>query len=461
MPHSSMSTSLPAELWLHIFEDLTTQRFPMKDLDYKLLRSRNSFRICRKLCGSQPWIAGSLLHVCKSWHASIKPLLYNTVFLRKASQVKALASLLRRNNTPRPKDPDIGSWVKRIVIMINDPNDRISAYEFGDLMSFCHNLAALHIPRYLPDESTVYLYPDPHAIFRHISLTGPTLRILNLGNCISQRISMTLPMGFFQEMVALRAFRCDSKIVVYNLQPLDYLSVETWSLNGLEHENLSIKELFIQDIPFMSFPLSYSAPEHLSRLDLDITSTLPCSKWEIEDVEEGGMANQTVDDPDSDPESMPSLGGVSDETSNDSDSDSDSEGGDGVGTFPPISDRGDLQKGALDVLPPSVTYLHLVCRSWESLRGSIQRLPESVTCLGLEPINKPHCEDKSYRHLMHILREIIAPGLAVVQLNHWQSCVDLRTRHAGLLKEVVDILKNRNVELWDAEGAVMMTNTIP
>ena len=64
-------------------------------------------------------------------------------------------------------------------------------------------------------------------------------------------------------------------------------------------------------------------------------------------------------------------------------------------------------------------------------------------------------------HLIHIFREIIAPGLAVVQLNHWQTCVDLRTRHVSLLKEVVEILRNRNVDLWDAEGDVMITNTIP
>ncbi|KAJ8507143.1 hypothetical protein ONZ45_g10463 [Pleurotus djamor] len=304
--------------------------------------------------------------------------------------------------------------------MIGDPEDRVASSDFGDLMSFCNNLTALHILRHLPDESMIFLYPDPQAIYRHILLTASTLQILNIGQCIYQRTAGGLPTEFFTELTALREFRCDTRIVMHDPKPLDYLSAETWTLRRLaDRDDLSLQELSIQNVS--SFPLSYPATERLRRLNLDITEALPRRRWETENEDIDGVADGDLD-----------SHGL--------------QGADGEGS--------DLQKNVLNLLPPSVTYLSLICHSWEDLRGHIQRLPTSVTSLGLE-VGTYHGKDKSYRHLIHICREIIAPRLTVIQLNHWQTCVDLRTRHPGILKEFVEMLRNRNVALWDAEGSVM------
>ncbi|KAJ8520502.1 hypothetical protein ONZ45_g2656 [Pleurotus djamor] len=292
-------------------------------------------------------------------------------------------------------------------------------------------------------------------------------------------------------MTALRALRCDSQVILDKLPPLDYLSVQSWTLRKLKHNDPSIRELFVREV--LSFPLSYSPNEDLRRLNLDITYAIGTHGLDSDDLDqaenptdladsvdgsgnnpesdgtrkdnkegdeeegeeefEGGRASEVdedEDDPESDLESMPSLGT----------DDSGSSGGDGFGHFSHFGfgGAGDLQNDALDLLPPSVTYLSLVCGRWADLEGRLQRLPVTVTSLGLEA-HKAHCKERSYRRLMEVCRDLIAPGLTVVQLNHWQTCVDLRTRHAGVLKEFVEMLRNRNVELWDAEGSIMKSTT--
>ncbi|KAJ8507139.1 hypothetical protein ONZ45_g10467 [Pleurotus djamor] len=423
MSQPSISTHLPAELWHQIFNELMIRRFPMKDLDYKLLRCKNPLRICRALQRAQPWMARLLL-VCKIWYMSVLPFIYGTIFLRKASQIKALASLLRTNDASpsRSQNPGIGSWITRLVIMIDKPEAySVASSDFGDLMSCCHNLTALHIVKYLRLEATVL---DRRAIYRHILLRAPTLQILNIGRCMTTVAELR---EIFTKLAALRAFRCDTLIEMDGLRPLEYLSAETWTLGTLINRrvNLSVQELFIQGVN--SFPLrSYPVNERLRRLNLDITKILPRCGWET--WTEG-------------------IDGVDD---------------DSHGLQWPKDDSEqyyDLQKDVLDRLPPNVTYLSLICGSWEDLRGRIRRLPESVTSLGLEA-GKHHDKNNSYRHLIHVCRRMRAPGLTVVQLNHWQTCVDLRTRHPGVLKEFVEMLRNRNVELWDAEGYVMKS-TIP
>ncbi|KAJ8456795.1 hypothetical protein ONZ45_g18573 [Pleurotus djamor] len=239
-------------------------------------------------------------------------------------------------------------------------------------------------------ESAIYRYSRVHGLLHRILRTASTLQILNLAAWIPPHTERAFPRGFFEKMSVLRAFRCDNDIIMPNIQPLEYLSVGEWTLEGVLDDNpsMAIGELFVRDISL--FPILYPESKHLHRLNLDITPLLP------------------------------------------------------------------TLRDAFDVLPPTVTYLSIIVGRWEDVRGRIriQRLPASVTTLGLEA-GEVHCKDRSYRHLVNECRDIIAPGLTVVQLNNWQTCVDLRTRHPGLLKEFVEMLGNRNVELWDSEGFVM------
>ncbi|KAJ8520517.1 hypothetical protein ONZ45_g2681 [Pleurotus djamor] len=425
----------------------------------------------------------------------MKPLLYDTIFLWKASQVKALASLLRKHSTSTYGNldhPNTGSWIKRIIIMISNPNERLASSDFAELMSSSRKLTALHIVMHLPDESTRDQFPNPETLFPDISLAAPTLRILNLTEsiCNDFKDEPVISNDFFAKMTALRALRCDSHITLDKLQPLEYLSTSKYTLEKLKHNNPSIQELSIRDATV--FPLSYSPNEHLRRLNLNIiygihTSGQPSDNGEDdqadtnpsgsggnlggrvseEEEKEKEMVDQVnylaelepLDDPDSDSDSE-DVSGPSQMLAAGSEvatigSDSNAGGGGGLGIFDGLVwGRGDFQTDVLDLLPPTVTYLSLVFGRWKDLLGNLQRLPTTVTHLGLEA-GLTHCKDKSYIHLIDICRDLIAPGLTVVQLNHWQICVDLRTRHAGLLKEFVEMLKNKNVELWDAEGSVM------
>ncbi|KAJ8487510.1 hypothetical protein ONZ45_g14309 [Pleurotus djamor] len=380
-------------------------------------------------------------------------------------------------------------WIKRIIITISNPNYRLPASDFGVLMSSCPNLTALHNVMRFPDESPDYHFPNYEALFDGILRTASSLQVLNLADTVYPHEEPAIPNEFFEKMTALRALRCDSQVILDKLPPLDYLSAQSWTLRKLKHNDPSIRELFIREV--MSFPLSYSPNEHLRRLNLDITYAIATHGSDSDDLNraenltdladfvddsdsnpdgdgtrkdneegneeegaeeyEGGRASEVDedgDDPESDLESMPSLGT----------NDSGSSGGDGLGHFSHFSFGGDLQNDALDLLPPSVTYLSLVCGRWADLEGRLQRLPATVTSLGLEA-HKAHCKEKSYRRLKEVCRDLIAPGLTVVQLNHWQTCVDLRTRHAGVLKEFVEMLRNRSVELWDAEGSIMESTT--
>ncbi|KAJ8507131.1 hypothetical protein ONZ45_g10465 [Pleurotus djamor] len=453
---SAISTSLPTELWHQIFNELTIRRFPMKDLDYKLLRCKQPSRVCRKLYRSQPWIAHSLLLVCKLWNSVVKPMLYNTIFLWKASQITDLALLLRGQGPPSADHPRIGSWIRRIVIMIHDPKDRIDFSNFGELMSSCHKLTALHVVMHFPDASD--RYPSSLVLFENILHTASTLQILNLVACAPHYSDNSIPNDFFKKMTALRAFRSDNDINPPNIQLLDYLSVGGWTLGKsvYQYPSMAIRELFIRDIS--SFPISYPQNEDLRRLNLDITGSFLSYGSELDD----SAGDQTVhnllggsgvdlDGHGSEEEEVVVGGGAvaADQMTVDNPE------SDFVYSEPSASSE-DFQIAALDVLPPTVTYLSIIFGRWEELGGRIriQRLPISVTGLGLEA-GEEHCKAKSYRHLIHICRDLIAPGLTVVQLNHWQTCVDLRTRHPGLLKEFVEMLGNRNVELLDAEGSVM------
>ncbi|KAJ8480684.1 hypothetical protein ONZ45_g15578 [Pleurotus djamor] len=367
--------------------------------------------------------------------------------------------------------------------MISDPNDRLASEHFDGLMSSSRNLTSLHVVMHLPDESTKYEYPNLQTFLPSILLAAPTLRILNLADCIYTHQEPAISNEFFEQMTALRALRCDSQVILDKLQPLEYLSVQAWTLRKLKHNNPSIQELFIREA--MVYPLSYSPNEHLRRLNLDITYGIHTDGRQSSDDGEEDQADtspvvsgrdlegraseeddkdvveqvnhlfglEVLGGPDSDSEDVSSPSEMS-AASLEVDtivSDSDAGGAYNWG-------RGDFQTEALDLLPPTVTYLSLVFGRWRDLLGHLQRLPATVTHLGLEA-GTTHCKDKSYRPLIDICRDLLAPGLAVVQLNHWQTCVDLRTRHAGFLKELVEVLRNKNVDLLDAEGAVM-SNTI-
>ncbi|KAJ8480685.1 hypothetical protein ONZ45_g15575 [Pleurotus djamor] len=45
-----------------------------------------------------------------------------------------------------------------------------------------------------------------------------------------------------------------------------------------------------------------------------------------------------------------------------------------------------------------------------------------------------------------------AAGLIFIQFSDPDACMDLRTRHADVLNQLVEILKTRNIDLRDAEG---------
>ncbi|KAJ8507133.1 hypothetical protein ONZ45_g10469 [Pleurotus djamor] len=352
--------------------------------------------------------------------------------------------------------------------MISNSKDRIHSSHFGHLMSSCHTLTALHVVMHLPDESsTNRRHPSSHFLFHNILHVASTLHTLNLTSCIPAYSETAIPGDFFNKMRALRAFRCDNDVFLPKLnntsiKALDYLSVGEWTLeeamDGCDGwPSMAVGELSVGDI--LSVPVSISYPEnqqHLRRLNLDIAHSLPTPRSDSTDDQVQAAHNHNLPGG-----SGIDIDGQNSEVLMEEEGEGQQEGDgadqevDNASSVISISSE-NLQTGALDVLPPTITYLSLLIRRWEHLSRHIfiHRLPASITTLGLEA-GEEHSTDTSYRHLVNTCRDIIAPGLTVVQLNHWQTCVDLRTRHPGILKEFVEMLGNRNVELWDSEGFVM------
>ncbi|KAJ8457125.1 hypothetical protein ONZ45_g18441 [Pleurotus djamor] len=157
---ANVKLPLPSELWLQIFEDMTS--LSTEDLDFKLLRCQNLLfsTITTTIHHFSPSrITLSLPLVCKSWNTFFTPLLYNTVFLSRVSQIEALVALLT-------KDPqslyqkDVGSLIKRIVIIMNHPTQMIATSDLAKLMSSCPTITSLHIFMHLPIEATRHIYPN-------------------------------------------------------------------------------------------------------------------------------------------------------------------------------------------------------------------------------------------------------------------------------------------------------------
>ncbi|KAJ8520531.1 hypothetical protein ONZ45_g2688 [Pleurotus djamor] len=385
---ANVKLPLPSELWLQIFEDMTS--LSTEDLDFKLLRCQNLLfsTITTTIHHFSPSrITLSLPLVCKSWNTFFTPLLYNTVFLSRVSQIEALAALLT-------KDPqslyqkDVGSLIKRIVIIMNHPTQMIATSDLAKLMSSCPTITSLHIFMHLPIEATRHIYPNVQATFRAILPAARTLQILNIPN-ISAVGGREIPHEFFRKMVALRAFRCDSQVIIHKLRPLQFLSLSALPLMHLKDNNHAIDEIFIQEIFLL--PPCYPITSSLRRLTLDIASA------------HSSIAQDHLQD-------------------------------------------------ALDTLPPSVTHLSLICGIWSDLRRHIRRLPHTVTSFGLEAYKPNYCDAAAYLQLTHIFRSMDAAGLIFIQFSDPDACMDLRTRHADVLNQLVEILKTRNIDLRDAEG---------